>query len=80
MQSLPPPLNYSTISSSKIKLGIVTTNAISGERTVFDNRASPLTTLGARRASATNLVIAGSPVRIGDGLYWDAILSEAIPA
>jgi predicted patatin/cPLA2 family phospholipase len=76
----PKVLDCDAVLSSPIKLRALATSIDTGARTVFSEWAGADDLLGCLRAGATMPIVAGPPSVFRNGRYWDALLSEPIPA
>lgn len=74
------PLDCSKIIQSSCALNVVTTDARSGEKYVLSSFVNEEELLLALKASASNPIFGVPPVVLRGSGYWDAILTESIPA
>lgn len=73
-------LDVARVLTSPTQFRTLATDTASGERAVFDAWTSEDDFLGALRAGATMPIVAGPPYRYRGGSYWDALLTEPVPA
>jgi predicted patatin/cPLA2 family phospholipase len=72
------PLDTAAVLASPIPLFIVSSNVDTGERHVVTATGADHL-LQMLRAGATMPIMAGPPASVGDGRYWDALLTEPVP-
>ncbi|MBE1532449.1 patatin-like phospholipase family protein [Actinomadura algeriensis] len=74
------PLDFASVLASDVEYHPLATDVVTGEAVDLHSRVTDAATLRlALRASSALPLLAGGPVRIGDGVYYDAGLAESIP-
>ncbi|MFD0901255.1 patatin-like phospholipase family protein [Actinomadura sediminis] len=74
------PLDFASILANEVEYHPIATDVVTGAAVDLHSRVTDAATLRlALRASAALPMLAGGPVRVGDGVYYDAGLAESIP-
>ena len=74
------PLDAARVLESHVGLRALATDTTTGERALFDTWRDPEDLLSCLRAGASMPIFAGPPYLFRGRPYWDALLSEPIPA
>jgi predicted patatin/cPLA2 family phospholipase len=74
------PLDAARVIDSPVRLRTLATDTTTGDRETFDAWRDPKDLLSCLRAGASMPIVAGPPYVFRGRTYWDALLSEPIPA